>query len=135
VGLIRLLTMAGLGGVLWRAIQESERLPEPLSGWASDVKSSAEMSVIQWSAGFLRSRGAVQSAPLAQQEALLAQRVVCALREELGIKAGGISVIVIGSVIHLEGKVASVADRAEAERIARDASGAEILADDLQVAG
>jgi len=116
-------------------MQEPERLPEPLSGWAMDVKSGAETAAIQWSARFLKARGAMQSAPIAEQEALLAHRVACALSEGMGLRAGGISVIVIGGVIHLEGGVSSAADRAKAERIAREVSGAEIIADDLGVAG
>jgi osmotically-inducible protein OsmY len=78
--------------------------------------------------------GAVNSAPRAEQEALLAHRVSCALADRFQGIGRDISVLVIGGVIHLEGLVGNRDEMAEAEEIARQVSGAQIVVDDLRVA-
>lgn len=135
MGWTKLLLLAAAGGLAaWRAFQRPGILPEPLADLATGVKCGLETEAIRRSAGFLRSRGAVQSALQAEQEALVAHRVACALAERLGAGSRGITVMVLGRVIHLEGQVRSSDDRIEAERVAREVSRAKVIADDLQVA-
>ena len=126
--------LAVFGGLLaWRAIRRPESLPRPLSEIASDLRCRVQTGAIRWSAAFLSSAGAVQSAAQAEQEALLAHKVACALADSLGAGSRAISVVVRGKVIHLEGRVGSAEEREEAERVAREASGARVLADDLEI--
>ncbi len=122
-----------MGAIVWSAIRNRSRragrLPKP---WTA-VKCSLEGRAIRWSGRFLRSMGALESAPRAEQDAMLAHKVACALTQRLGDGARRITVLIIGWVIHLEGEVGSPEDRAEAERIAYEVSRAQVLADDLTV--
>ena len=135
MGWLRVLFLAAVGGVAaWQVFQRSESLPRPLAKWVADRKSGFEAEAIRRSACFLRSQGAVQTASQAEQEALMAHRVTRAITASLGARAKGISTVVIGRFVHLEGQVSSESDRIEAERVAREASGARVVADDLVVA-
>jgi osmotically-inducible protein OsmY len=77
--------------------------------------------------------GAVESAPRAELDALRAQRVAHALAERLKDGAANVSAMIIGEIVHLEGSVGSDEERAEAERVAREVSGAQVTANDLRV--
>ena len=105
----------------------------PLARIWAGFRCRMQRSGIRWSGSFLRSMGAVDSAPRAEQDALRAQRVACALADHFQERGRDLSVRVIGGVIHLEGLVASRDDMAEAEEIARAVSGTGIVADDLGV--
>lgn len=134
MGWIRVLFLAVLSGfAAWRLFQRPHNLPGPLAQRAASMKCGLETTAIHKSAEFLRSHGAEQTAPQAEQEALAAHRVACALADRLGAGAKGITVMVLGRLIHLEGQVGSEGDRAEAERVAKEVSGAEVVADDLRV--
>lgn len=102
--------------------------------WAG-VRGGLERGAIRWSGSLLRSMGAVQSAPRAEQEAMLAHKVATALSERLPSGAKDVTVLIIGGVIHLEGRVRSPRERAEAEMVARQVSGAQVVADDLRASG
>lgn len=134
MGMARWIALVALGSaVTWGARRAWGRRSGALARWRTGLGCDVVKGAVRWSGSFLRSMGAVQSAPRAEQEALLAQRIRCALADRLEGAADGISVLIIGGVIHLEGRVPNPEAMAEAERVARQVSGAEVLADDLRV--
>ncbi|MGI5834940.1 MAG: BON domain-containing protein [Chloroflexota bacterium] len=134
MGWIRVLFLAALGGFVARwAFRSHRSLPGPLAQKVAGLKCGLETAAIHKSADYLRSQGAEQTASQAEQEALTAHRVACMLADRLGAAADGITVMVIGRLIHLEGQIGSDAEKKEAEKVAMEASGAEVVADDLQV--
>jgi hypothetical protein len=137
VALVRIRALAVLAGavgfLVWLAIRRPAWMPRPMVDLSLEARRGVEQGAIRWSGNFLRSMGAVESAPRAQQEAMMARRVADAVVERLQAAAEEIRVMVIGGVIHLEGRVASDEARAEAERTAHQVSGARVVADDLHV--
>ncbi len=121
-----------LGGVL-----AAVRLSRRGGGWPrmslAGLENRLRVQAIRWSGSLLASTGAVESAARAQQEAMLAHRVASALRHRLGSGVQDLSVLVLGGVIHLEGHAAGPGEKVRAAEIAREASGAQVVADDLLV--
>ena len=130
-----LTLVAVLAAVLaWALSRRPARvLPGPLAAASQDFRRGLEQDAIRWSGHFLHSMGAVDSARRAERDAMLAQRVAGAVMDRLADAVREIKVVIIGGVIHLEGDVASHEARAEAERVAREVSGAQVIADDLRV--
>lgn len=126
--------LVGLMGFLaWVAFRRPGWIPNPVRGLTQEAREGVEQNAIRWSGGFLRSMGAVETAPRAELDALLAHRVARAVMERLQAAVTEIRVMIIGGVIHLEGTVTNPEARLEAEEAAREASGARVIADDLHV--
>lgn len=130
------LALAAVLGVIlaWATIRRPVWTSRLLGELPADLRCGLQVGAIRWSGRLLHSMGAVESAPRAELDALLAQRVACALAERLKAGAADLKVLVIGRVVHLEGTVGSAEERAEAHRLALEVSGAQVIADDLQVA-
>ncbi len=129
-----LTLVAVLAGFLaWVAIRRPKWVPQPVLGFSVEARRNLEQGTIRWSGEFLHSMGAVESGHRAQQEALLAHKVANAVMERLQAAITDLRVMIIGGVIHLEGYVGSAEARTEAERVAREISGARVIADDLKV--
>ncbi len=123
-----------LGGILaWTAFRRSPWVPRRLMDLPKDVKRDLETGAIRWSGELLHSMGAVETAPRAERDAMLAHRVASAVAERLQAAVAELKVIIIGGIIHLEGAVTSPEARLEAERVAQKVSGARVVADDLRV--
>ncbi len=130
-GLAMLAAMTGF--LAWVVFRRSRWLPGPVWGLSREARQGMERNAIRWSGDFLRSMGAVETAPRAELEAMLAHRVAKAVLQRLQAAATEIRVMIIGGVIHLEGTVTNAEARLEAERVARETSGARVIADDLRV--
>lgn len=129
-----LALLAALAGLLaWAALRRPPCMPAPVAVLPASARRDLERRAIRWSGHLLHAMGAVESAPRAEMDALLAHRVAGAILERLAADVAELQVLVIAGVIHLEGAVAGPAARAEAERIAREVSGAHVIADDLRV--
>lgn len=132
---IRVLTLlVALAGFLaWVGSRRPTWLPHPILALSVEAKRGAELGAIRWSGGLLRGMGATETAPRAQMDAMLAHRIFYAVLDQLQSAAVDVRVMMIGGVIHLEGSVTSAEARDEAERVARQVSGARVVADDLRV--
>lgn len=135
MGVARWLTLLVAAGsaLAWAVTKRPGWRPKSVMDLPSDLKNDLEVGAIRWSGGFLHSMGAVDSAPRAQQDALRAQRIAHALTDLLKDGASDVRVMIIGEIVHLEGSVGSDEERAQAERVAREVSGAQVSANDLRV--
>jgi len=132
VGFRWLAVSASLVGLLgWAATGKPVQLSRRAALLYHKARSGLERRAIRWSGELLRDSGAVESGQRAEQEALLAHRVAEAVRERLGNGVLELRVVVIGGVVHLEGRVSDPGARAVAEETARRISGARVVADDL----
>lgn len=127
------LLVALVGLLAWAAFRRPPWMPRAVVELSAEAKQNLELEGIRRSGRFLRSMGAVESAPRAELDALLAHRVATAVLKRLQAAVAELKVMVIGGVIHLEGGVGSPEARIEAERVAREVSGAQVIADDLRV--
>lgn len=130
-GVTALAVLAGF--LAWVAFRRPACIPRPVVDLSLEARRGMEEGFIRWSGDFLRTMGAVESAPRAERDAMLAHRVANAVLERLQAAATEIRVMIIGGVIHLEGSVTNAEARTEAERVAREVSGAHVIADDLHV--
>lgn len=127
------LLVALVGLLAWAAFRRPPWMPRAVVELSAEAKQDLEQEGIRYSGRFLHSMGAVESAPRAEMDALLAHRVATAILKRLQAAVPELKVMVIGGVIHMEGTVSSPTARTEAERVAREVSGAQVIADDLRV--
>ena len=67
------------------------------------------------------------------ESSMMASKVAAALADEPRLRGRKVGVRVIGGILHLEGEVASPQEKQAAGELARRASGAELVANDLKV--
>ncbi|HEX2986944.1 MAG TPA: BON domain-containing protein [Chloroflexota bacterium] len=135
MGVLRGLTLALSAGLIlvWAVTRQGARGPRSVVDLSTDLRHGLQVGGIRWSGGFLRSMGAVESASRAELDALRAERIAHALTERLKDGAANVKAVIIGEIVHLEGSVKSERERAEAESVAREVSGAQVTANDLRV--